>query len=106
VIVRALNVFVAVFVAVALVAGCQTLTGMSMATIANDDLAITGSVKTKLIADNVTNLTRVEVDTYQGTVYLTGIVESAEQRSRAGSLARQARGVKDVVNSLQVAQRR
>jgi hyperosmotically inducible periplasmic protein len=103
--IRALNVFVAVFVVVALVAGCQTLTGKSSATVI-DDPAITASVKTKLVADRAANLTRVDVDTNQGTVYLTGIVDSTEQRTRAGELARQAKGVKNVVNNLQVAQRR
>ena len=102
---RAVNIFMIVFVAVGLVAGCQTLTGKSSAT-AIDDATITASVKTKLVADRGANLTRVDVDTNQGTVYLTGIVDSREQRARAGELARQAKGVKDVVNNLQVAQRR
>jgi osmotically-inducible protein OsmY len=48
------------------------------------------------------NLTRVDVDSNKGTVYLTGAVDSAEQQARAEQLAWQATGVKSVVNNLQV----
>jgi osmotically-inducible protein OsmY len=44
----------------------------------------------------------VEVETNNGVVYLTGQVETAEQRSHIGSLASQVKGVKKVVNNLQV----
>jgi osmotically-inducible protein OsmY len=46
-------------------------------------------VKTKLAADKMVSLTRVEVETNNGVVYLTGQVETAEQRSRIGSLTSQ-----------------
>jgi hyperosmotically inducible periplasmic protein len=63
---------------------------------------ITASVKTKLVADKAVNLTRVDVDTNNGTVYLNGTVETTEQKARAEQLAGQASGVKAVVNNLQV----
>ena len=88
-----------------LVVGCQTLTGKSAGTNV-DDTAVTASVKAKLVADKPANLTRVDVDTNQGTVYLNGTVDSPEQRARAEQLAWQAQGVKAVVNNLQVAQKR
>ena len=91
-------------VLVALVAGCTSTTGKSAgATI--DDATITASVKSKLVADKASNLTRVDVDTNNGTVYLNGTVESPEQKSRAEQLAWQASGVKTVVNNLQVQKR-
>jgi hyperosmotically inducible periplasmic protein len=97
---------VAVIVAIlVLVVGCQTLTGKSAGTNV-DDTAVTASVKAKLVADKPANLTRVDVDTNQGTVYLNGTVDSPEQRARAEQLAWQAQGVKAVVNNLQVAQKR
>jgi hyperosmotically inducible periplasmic protein len=96
----------AVIVAIlVLVVGCQTLTGKSAGTNV-DDTAVTASVKAKLVADKPANLTRVDVDTNQGTVYLNGTVDSPEQRARAEQLAWQAQGVKAVVNNLQVAQKR
>jgi osmotically-inducible protein OsmY len=88
-----------------LAAGCQSMTGKTAGTNV-DDTAITASVKAKLVADRPTNLTRVDVDTNHGTVYLNGSVESPEQKARAEQLAWQAGGVKSVVNNLQVVPRR
>ena len=80
---------------------CQSMTGRSTGTNI-DDAGITASVKSKLVADKAVNLTRVDVDTNNGTVYLNGTVESPEQKSRAEQLAWQANGVRSVVNNLQV----
>jgi osmotically-inducible protein OsmY len=102
------RVFRAVAVVVAILSlaiGCQSLTGKSAGTNV-DDTVITASVKAKLVADKPTNLTRVDVDTNRGTVYLNGSVESPEQKARAEQLAWQASGVKGVVNNLQVVQKR
>ena len=81
--------------------GCQALTGQTMGENI-DDSYITGAVKTQLASDKLVSLTRVEVETNNGIVYLTGQVETAEQRSHIGSLASQVSGVKRVVNNLQV----
>jgi hyperosmotically inducible periplasmic protein len=86
---------------VALTAACQSMTGKSTGT-AVDDATITASVKSRLVADKPANLTRVDVDTNNGTVYLNGTVETPEQKTRAEQLARQAEGVRTVVNNLQV----
>jgi hyperosmotically inducible protein len=80
---------------------CQSMTGTTAGTTI-DDAGITASVKSKLVADRAVNLTRVDVDTNNGTVYLNGTVESPEQKSRAEQLAWQANGVRSVVNNLQV----
>jgi hyperosmotically inducible protein len=97
-ILRSVTVTLAV---VLLTAACQSATGRSAgATV--DDATITASVKSRLVADKPANLTRVDVDTNNGTVYLNGTVESAGQKTRAEQLARQATGVKTVVNNLQV----
>jgi hyperosmotically inducible protein len=80
---------------------CQSMTGRSTGTNI-DDAGITAGVKSKLVADKAVNLTRVDVDTNNGTVYLNGTVESPEQKSRAEQLAWQANGVRSVVNNLQV----
>jgi len=88
-------------VLVAVVAGCQSMTGKSTGTNI-DDATITASVKSKLVGEKASNLTRVDVDTNNGTVYLNGTVDSAEQKTKAEQLAWQAKGVKSVVNNLQV----
>jgi hyperosmotically inducible protein len=101
---RAMKTFALLLTIVSLAAACQSLTGKSAGTNV-DDATITASVKTKLVADKATNLTRVDVDTNRGTVYLNGSVDSVEQRARAEQLAWQASGVKAVVNNLQVLKR-
>jgi osmotically-inducible protein OsmY len=84
-----------------LAAGCRSTTGQSVGE-RIDDKTILASVKTKLVADKVSNLTKVNVDVTNGTVYLTGNVETAEQKSRAERLAKDVNGVRSVVNNLQV----
>ena len=88
-------------VLVAVTVGCRSVTGKSAGTNV-DDAGITASVKSKLVAEKASNLTRVDVDTNNGSVYLNGTVDSPEQKTRAEQLAWQAKGVKSVVNNLQV----
>src|SRR5687768_8095942 len=102
---RMFQLFTMVVTVLTLSIGCQSMTGKSAGTVV-DDTSITASVKSKLVADKPANLTRVDVDTNNGTVYLNGTVDTPEQRVRAEQLAWQATGVKTVVNNLQVAQRR
>jgi len=85
-------------------AACQSVTGKTAGENI-DDASITAAVKSKLVADKLANLTRVDVDTNNGTVYLNGTVESAEQKTKAEQLAWQAKGVNNVVNNLQVQKR-
>jgi osmotically-inducible protein OsmY len=84
-----------------LMTGCQAMTGATMGQNI-DDGALTSYVKSQLASDKVVSLTRVGVETNNGIVYLTGEVETAEQKSRSGSLATEVKGVKHVVNNLQV----
>jgi osmotically-inducible protein OsmY len=81
--------------------GCAELTGRQASTTV-DDAQITAKVKTKLAAEQIGTLTRVDVDTVRGTVYLNGTVQRAELKSRATDLARGVDGVQKVVNNLQV----
>jgi osmotically-inducible protein OsmY len=59
-------------------------------------------VKSKLAADKLGSLTRIDVDTTRQVVSLNGIVESPEQKARAEQLASQVSGVKKVNNNLQI----
>jgi osmotically-inducible protein OsmY len=65
-----------------------------------DDSVITGKVKAALIADPTTKAHQIEVETYQGTVQLSGFVDSTAARSRASEIATNVEGVKSVKNSL------
>jgi hyperosmotically inducible protein len=86
---------------VAVTAGCTAMTGKSAGDNV-DDATITASVKTKLAAEKPATLTKVDVDTNKGTVYLTGNVQNATIKARATELARSVSGVREVVNNLQV----
>jgi hyperosmotically inducible protein len=98
---KTLTVMVAFLI---LITGCQAMTGETMGQNI-DDGTLTSYVKTKLASDKLVTLTRVGVETNNGVVYLTGEVETAEQKSRIGSLASEVKGVKKVVNNLQVIKR-
>ena len=95
------SVLAALVACTLLAAGCQSMTGKTAGQNV-DDGGITAAVKAKLVADKASNLTRVNVDTTNGTVYLNGAVEDANTKARVEQLAWQAKGVKAVVNNLQV----
>lgn len=80
---------------------CQSTTGKTAGQTMTDS-KITASVQSKLTADRVSNFTRVDVDTERGVVNLSGVVPSAEQKSRAEELARQVNGVTRINNNLQI----
>ncbi len=85
-----------------LLAGCAMLTGKTAGQNV-DDAVITSAVKTKLATDQAAStLTKIDVDTNRGTVFLNGSVENALQKERATELARQVAGVRQVVNNLQI----
>lgn len=67
-----------------------------------DDGTITASVKSKLIADKYVPAARINVDTYQGKVTLTGTVATYVARSQAAKLAGDVNGVTGVVNNIVV----
>jgi hyperosmotically inducible protein len=67
-----------------------------------DDSVITAKVKSALVADPTTKAHQINVETFQGTVQLSGFVDSPEARSRATQVASDVEGVKDVKNALQV----
>jgi hyperosmotically inducible periplasmic protein len=64
------------------------------------DAEITAAVKTKLLADKTVGGLKIDVDTTDGVVTLTGPVKSAAERNQALRLARQTKGVKSVTNKL------
>ena len=102
--IRAIKRLAVTLVVLFFMTGCQAMTGQTMGENI-DDSYITGAVKTQLASDKLVSLTRVEVETNNGVVYLTGQVQTPQQRSHVGSVASQVKGVKRVVNNLQVIDR-
>jgi hyperosmotically inducible protein len=82
-------------------AACQSTTGKTLGENI-DDAGITTAVKAKLAAEKVSTLTRIDVDTNQGVVALNGTVKTVEDKVRAEQIARQVKGVRDVVNNLRI----
>ena len=83
--VRAFKRLIGTVAVLLLITGCQAMTGETMGQNI-DDGAITSSVKTQLASDKLVTLSRVGVETNNGVVYLTGEVETAEQKSHIGSV--------------------
>jgi osmotically-inducible protein OsmY len=79
-----------------------SLTGCLSTPDPNEDARIEAEVKARLVAEKTANLTRLGVLSRQGTVYLSGAVESAEQRAHALALTNGVRGVRRVVSALEV----
>lgn len=65
-----------------------------------DDAAVTASVRQALLADPVMSGFDLQVDTQQGTVQLSGIVNHQAQIARALAITHGMAGVKTVENSL------
>jgi hyperosmotically inducible periplasmic protein len=71
-----------------------------------DDVRIEAEIKARLVAEKRANLTRLGVSSTRGVVYLSGRVLSDEQRARAEEIAREVPGVRRVVNTVEVRDRR
>ena len=67
------------------------------------DAAITTAVKTKLLADGKTPGLKIDVDTKDGVVTLSGTVKTRAEIDKAVADARGTKGVTRVVNELRVA---
>lgn len=88
-------------------ASAQTATEKTKAAVKNAgdataDAAITTAVKTKLLADTKVGGLKIDVDTKDNVVTLTGPVHSVAERNEAVRLARTTTGVKRVVSKLVV----
>ncbi|HBT03310.1 MAG TPA: hypothetical protein DEA54_00650 [Thermodesulfobacterium commune] len=67
-----------------------------------DDAKITAKIKMKLIEDKDLKAFSIDVDTVNGVVTLTGVVENEYQRSKAVAIAKSVPGVKTIINNLQI----
>lgn len=67
-----------------------------------DDAAITSKVNAGLAADKDLSATKIDVDTKNGVVTLSGPAPSADARERASEIARNVKGVSSVNNKLSV----
>ena len=66
-----------------------------------DDAGITARVKSHLLEDPAVRGLRIDVDTREGVVYLTGAIPGAPEREKAVQIARATEGVRDVQANFQ-----
>jgi osmotically-inducible protein OsmY len=65
-----------------------------------DDSVITTKIKSLLAVDDFLKSFQISVETYKGTVQLSGFVGSQEAVDKAGEIAGSVKGVKSVKNDL------
>ena len=65
-----------------------------------DDSVITTKVKALLAEDDFLKSFKISVETYKGTVQLSGFVNSQNAVDKAGQIAWSAKGVRSVKNNL------
>jgi osmotically-inducible protein OsmY len=97
------NRFVGYFVMVMLMvafAACASTSKQESTGEYIDDSVITTKVKSLLAADDFLKSFQISVETYKGTVQLSGFVGSEKAVDKAGEIARSIKGVKSVKNDL------
>ncbi len=67
-----------------------------------DDSVITTKVKSLIAEDDLLKAFQISVETYKGTVQLSGFVDSRDAVEKAGKIARGVKGVKSVKNNVVV----
>ena len=65
-----------------------------------DDSVITTKIKSQLAGDDFFKSFQISVESYKGTVQLSGFVNSQAAVDKAGQIARGVQGVKAVKNNL------
>lgn len=91
---------VAAVLGTAVVAGCTSTPDRASTGQTIDDSVITTKIKAKLIEDPLTKAHEISVETFKGTVQLSGFVETAAESAQAARIANGVDGVKNVKNSL------
>lgn len=87
---------------IAATTGCAVTDRQSSVGTYVDDAAITTQVKAKFAEDPSVSAMRLGVETLRGTVQLSGFATSDAEKARAGQLARNVSGVREVRNNIVV----
>jgi osmotically-inducible protein OsmY len=69
-----------------------------------EDSLLTARVKGALVTDLVTRAHRINIETFQGIIQLSGFVSSESEKMRAGEVAAAVPGVVEVRNAIEVRQ--
>lgn len=82
--------------------GCAVTSGQSSVGQYVDDATISTRVKARFAADKQVSAMRLNVDTLNGVVQLSGFATSQAEKERAGELARSTPDVRQVRNDIVV----
>jgi len=96
---------VVVFSSSMLFSGCASLTGRTAGEII-DDSVITTEINAKIVKDPELSYFKINVNSTNGNVVLTGYVPSREAEDRLIRLAKEVRGVKLVRSELQIQEKK
>lgn len=80
--------------------GCAVTDGQSTVGEYVDDKTIATRVKTRFATDDTVSASRIEVESLNGTVQLTGFAGSEAEKERAAAIARDVPDVKNVRNDI------
>ena len=98
----ATTVFLTVVVFAPMMAAACGARGGTAVSRSIDDATISTRVKTALLNEPGITVTKVDVQTSQGVVTLTGSVKSKEEEAHVIATARKIEGVRDVKSALQI----
>lgn len=65
-----------------------------------DNSLITARIKARLIDDRITSGYRIKVTSLKGVIYLSGEVNSLQDKNHATEIAKSVEGVKEIENNL------
>jgi hyperosmotically inducible periplasmic protein len=83
-------------------AGCNVMRGESTPSEYIDDVSLTTQIKSQMADDKAVDALDVNVDVKNGKVTLTGLASTSAEKSSAGKIARDVRGVKSVDNQIDI----
>ena len=92
--------FLVILMLIATLAACAATRTQSSAGEYVDDSVITTKVKSLLAQDDFLKSFEISVETFKGTVQLSGFVNSQRAVDKAGEIARSVKGVQSIKNDL------
>lgn len=97
---RAFRISIAILAITTALSGCAAMSGRETAGEYVDDATVTTRVKAEIFKDPTLKTMEISVETMQDVVQLSGFVDSAQAKSRAGDIARNVEGVSGLRNNL------
>ena len=92
--------FLVIFMLIAVIAACASTRTQSSPGEYVDDSVITTKVKSMLASDDLLKSFKISVETYKGTVQLSGFVDSQKAVDKADEITKNVKGVTSVKNDL------